>query len=459
MHTLMRGAIRLGVSLLAVHASAAGAQTFDSGSTGADGAFTPTEATTTLALPPSGVFHFTTVNIPAGVTVRFTRNATNTPVTILASGDVTIAGTIDVGGAKGANGSNGTVPANSGGAGGPGGFDGGSGSSGIVSTSGGQGLGPGGGGAGTPAVSASGGGFGTTGGGPAGGAAYGAATLVPMIGGSGGGGGGANLGVTSAGGGGGGGALTIVSSGTITVTGSLIARGGDGGGRDSGSNQSGGAGGSGGGIRLIAATVGGGGTISVAGGAGGASSSAGAGGVGRVRVEAFTTSALNYSGLVPSFAAPTSVTLPSAPALAITAVGGVTAPAAPAGSYGVPDITLPAGTTSPVTVAIGASNIPAGTVVTVTAKGQVGAASSATATLEGTSASSTASASVAIPVDQPCVISASATFSLVAAGDGAPVYADGEEVEQVRVSAVAGGATQVTYVTRSGREVLASALR
>jgi len=66
---------------------------FSSGSTGADGTFAPTQ-NTALALPANGIFNFTTVNIPAGVTVTFQNNGTNTPVTILATGDVTIAGTI-----------------------------------------------------------------------------------------------------------------------------------------------------------------------------------------------------------------------------------------------------------------------------------------------------------------------------------------------------------------------------
>jgi len=70
---------------------------FDSGSTGADGAFNPT-TNTVLQLPPDGVFNFTTVNIPAGVAVTFKKNANNTPVYILATGDVTIAGTISVNG-------------------------------------------------------------------------------------------------------------------------------------------------------------------------------------------------------------------------------------------------------------------------------------------------------------------------------------------------------------------------
>src|SRR5262245_17433813 len=55
----------------------AAAFAFTSGSTGADGAFSPT-VNTTVALPPNGIFNYTTVNIPAGVTVTYTRNVTNT---------------------------------------------------------------------------------------------------------------------------------------------------------------------------------------------------------------------------------------------------------------------------------------------------------------------------------------------------------------------------------------------
>src|SRR5438067_6772114 len=76
------------------------ANAFNSGSTGADGAFAPTESKS-IAVPDSGVFNFTTVNIPANVTITFTRNSKNTPLTILASGDVTIDGAIVVAGKPG----------------------------------------------------------------------------------------------------------------------------------------------------------------------------------------------------------------------------------------------------------------------------------------------------------------------------------------------------------------------
>src|SRR6185369_2540509 len=97
------------------------AAAFDSGSTGADGAFNPT-ANVTVPLPPSGVFNYTTVNIPAGVTVKFQKNTTNTPVVILASGDVTIAGTIDLNGGNAENVSN-SAGTGLPGLGGPGGYD------------------------------------------------------------------------------------------------------------------------------------------------------------------------------------------------------------------------------------------------------------------------------------------------------------------------------------------------
>ena len=109
----------VGTAIVCLAATPLAAQTVTCGSTGADGAFNPT-ADTTLALPPSGVFNFTTVNISSGVIVTFTKNVANTPATILATGDVTITGAIEV---RGKNGTTSGIP----GQGGPGGFDGGMG--------------------------------------------------------------------------------------------------------------------------------------------------------------------------------------------------------------------------------------------------------------------------------------------------------------------------------------------
>ena len=103
---------------------------FESGSTGADGPFNP-DVSQELALPPDGIFNFTDVNIPAGITITFGKNTTNTPVIVLASGDVTIDGTIDISGTQsadtGAHGDGNLGDDGLPGIGGPGGFDGGRG--------------------------------------------------------------------------------------------------------------------------------------------------------------------------------------------------------------------------------------------------------------------------------------------------------------------------------------------
>ena len=180
------GGVLLGAALLGLTGTPTLGQTFNSGSTGADGPFNPA-SNTTLTLPPSGVFNFTTINIPAGVTVTFTKNAANTPAILLATGNVTISGTINVSGGNGG-------PLGRPGAGGPGGFDGGPGGDGVTTALAGAGLGPGGAQAGT-GCAGSGGSFGTAGtaascGSPGvPGPTYGSPLLRPILGGSGGSGG------------------------------------------------------------------------------------------------------------------------------------------------------------------------------------------------------------------------------------------------------------------------------
>jgi hypothetical protein len=146
--------------------------------------------------------------------------------------------------------------------------------------------------------------------------------------------------------------------------------------------------------------------------------------------------------------------------LKITAIGGVAAPVSPAASYAAPDVTLPAGTTNPVAVSIAATNVPLSATVTVTVRGQLGGtASSVSASRSGTDASSTGSANVTLPLDQPSVISASTTFTQVAALDGGPLFVEGEVVERIRVASTFGGESQITYITRSGREIVTMATR
>lgn len=217
---------------------------FTSGSTGADGALNVT-ANLTLDLPPDGIFHFTTITVASGATLRFNRNALNTPVYLLAAGDVVINGTIDVSGEH----RTGSAP----GKGGPGGFDGGFRA--FQGFPSGDGFGPGGGKFVGPNVDLIGQGgvystsisFNTN--------IYGNTLLSPLIGGS---GGAANInGSDVVSGAGGGGAIMIASSSRITLSGKISGRGGD--------NFSGG-GGSGGAIRLVAPVVDGSGSLDVIGG-------------------------------------------------------------------------------------------------------------------------------------------------------------------------------------------------
>lgn len=454
------------LSLLACAALTAHAQnTFSSGSTGADGAFAPT-GSQTIVVPDSGVYNFTTVNIPSGVSITFARNTSNKPLTILASGDVVITGTINIEG-KGGN-SNG-----SGGSGGPGGFNGGAGGYGFdQSFTGIPGDGPGGGGGGIGGASINppgygGGGGYSTGGGTGfggtggvnsgqGGARYGAVTVLPLIGGSGGGGGAATANVRGSAGGGGGGAILIASSTSITLNGSILARGGGG---DLQTCSTGpGGGGSGGAVRLIANTVKGGGSIPVSGGAGTgcfSGQSSGSGGQGFVRVEAFDYSALTASttpaGII-SFALPHPVTISNAPTLRIASVGGIGAPASPTGSLqGVPDIIVPTTQSNPVTVALEGANLPVGTVVQVTLTPSRGNRTTVQSTaLAGSEAASTASASLSLPTGIS-VISASAVIDLTARAE--PLFMNGERVNRIEVAATFGGPSEVTYVTQSGRRI------
>ena len=469
------------VGALGAAVAPASAQYFDSGSSGADGAFSPscapTPCTVTVTLPVSGVFHYTTVNVPFGVTVKYTRNAANTPVTMLATGNVTIAGTIDVSGANGGAGSTAILLAPNRGAGGPGGFDGGAGANGLVGSTGGDGLGPGGGGGGPYyqiARAGGGGSYLTVGGqGSAGGvpgALYGTPTLVPLVGGSGGGGAAGGVGnSTGAGGGGGGGALIIASgtttaATTITLNGSIKATGGHGGqGCYPPNAVMCGGGGSGGAVRLIAHTLAGSGSVDVRGGP--TLLYTPPGGMGRIRVEFVTyAAALNlWQGGPPPTgvwsAAPMPALLTNGPTLTIASVGGVSAPAMLTGSFATPDFVLPAGTSNP-TVTFAGSGIPLGTTLSVVVTGQAGGVIS-TATsggLSGTVASSTASASVTIPTTQASLISASASFTVADAGGG-PLYADGESVDRVVVTARLGGGSEVTYVTASGRAIVVASAR
>ncbi|MDA8087953.1 MAG: hypothetical protein M0Z75_14790 [Nitrospiraceae bacterium] len=417
---------------------------FSSGSTGADGAFSPTSSVQ-LQIPPNGVFNFTTVNIPSGVTVTFAKNTVNTPVYVLATGDVNIAGTIDVSG--------GNAIALMPGPGGPGGFDGGYGGG---SGTGGKGLGPGGGVPGIPNSAecepGAPGGYGTsTGGYGCTGVVYGNIQIIPFIGGSGGGGGSYSNNDAGAGGGGGGGAILIASSGTINITGSILANGGQGAYCSAAPYCDSGGNGSGGAIKLMANTISGNGSISAVGASGNYNN---IGGYGRIRLEANQITRTALSSPVYTFIVePGPVFVSNIPSLQITSIAGQPVQN-PSGSYGTPDITLPAGTTNPVQVGISAANIPTGTVITVSVVPQLGAASNYSSTgLAGTLQSSTATASVTLSLTVPCVLMAQTTFNIQTA-----MNYNGEKIKSVVVASKMGGGSQVTYITASGKKIPAEKL-
>jgi len=194
----MRMLMIVALAVLLVYTQLVHAQTFNSGSTGADGALNLTTPETiefdpvTLGLDTDGdnIYHFTTITITAGVTVRLTARKINGPVFWLAKGAVQIDGTINLDGEPGY-----TVSANftrTPSVPGAGGYPGGVGNVGNSPAQ--PGAGPGGGLnalLNTYAQTGGGAGYSTSGQGHEGreGAIYGNNFLVPLIGGSGGGGG------------------------------------------------------------------------------------------------------------------------------------------------------------------------------------------------------------------------------------------------------------------------------
>jgi len=265
------------------------AQPFDSGSNGSYGAI-EIFAQTILPVPSDGIFHATTVDITHNLT--FTKNAKNTPIYILATGDINIGGNIYDSG----SGSTSQI----GGVGGSGGFDGGA--RGVQGTAPGDGHGPGGGIGGLNADNDVGAGsYGTRlGRTDNDGEVYGTALLMPMVGGSGGGG------SDTTAGGGGGGAITIASNTQITLTGTVWVRGANVGGSGDGSAGS---------IRLVAPKIIGAGTLYAD----------AFGGMGRIRVDLIDRSeyALRYNGSPPLVIGSLMQVFPTtSPSLAIIGAAG-----------------------------------------------------------------------------------------------------------------------------------------
>jgi hypothetical protein len=357
---------------------------FASGSNGSDGALNITGAQGTVItfdpksfnppLNPAGdnIFNFTTINIDAGVTLRLSGRNLTGPIYWLASGAVTMAGTIDLSGESGsiagASAQNvlPSYPGAGGFAGGPGG------SSGPPNVAAQPGSGPLGGAAGSATANGQSGGF------------TGNTFLIPLVGGS-GGGGQYIQGVTyGAGGSAGGGALMIASSTSISITGIINANGGN-------VQNCGAGGGAGGAIRLSAPVVSGSGSLS-------AVPQSCSGAYGRVRIETGSYQCSCFINAPYTVTSTPNLYLPTVQPgrLHVTSIGGVTVPASPTGSFSVPDTVINTG--SPVSVVVQASQIPPGTTVTLQFVSEnTGSFTATTSALAGSLTSSNASASVTFP--------------------------------------------------------------
>jgi hypothetical protein len=465
----MKNAMLLGAALLATAIPAT--SQVNSGSNGSDGAFNPTQnVEIDMADHPDGIYHYTSVNIPSGVTVTYKPNAANTPVVWLVQSDCIVSGTINISG-KNNNGIEGGQP-------GPGGFRGGRGPlDGASDPESGQGPG---GGKVTPGNNGwvgSSGSFGTVGGStiehssqhPAG-DMYGSPYLVPLIGGSGGGGGTSQYAqgnVSRAGGGGGGGAILIAAANIITINGAITANGGS----SDAFASNGGGGGSGGAVRLIASVVNGNGTITSDGGRAYINNyywwnqtSYSYAGLGTVRIDALNN---NHTGSISAVLTRGFQPIVLQPQLeqtelSISSVGGIAVANNPTGLLTNPDVIVPANQQNPVSIVVGCTNIPLGTEIIVDVKSTYGQVVRAVGMNNiGTQASSTATVQVQMPRGGGTIQAKAISGIQLAANDDPNAEhlslaqtgwtADGERFKAFEVTGGLGVSSQLAYITESGK--------
>jgi hypothetical protein len=358
------------------------AQTFSSGSNGSYGAMNITKDTV-LQMPPDGVFHCTTITVAPGARLYFVPNALNTPVYLLAKGEITISGGIDVSGES-------TIPGmGSGGRGGPGGFPGGSPPRTSEDISLSEGSGPGGGVFWDKWLAPLGGTYasGIEGWGVTPQQTYGNRLLIPLIGGSGGCGG--RVPIPGLGGGGGGGAILVASSTKVSVpsSGWIASYGGN----VSAPSAISGAG-SGGAVRIVSPVLQGTGMVIAKGGAASANPSFGQGGEGRIRLDVIDRSGWNLTfNPQPSWGANMVVFPSTQPRLDIVSAAGMPIPV---GSATGAVISLPAAADAAQTVTVRAADFSGTVPITVHVVPEVGVSMKFTASLE----MATNPAEVVIPI-------------------------------------------------------------
>ena len=393
--------------------SAVSAQTFSSGSTGADGAldlatmncetgpYAPLPGQNQgcwIQLPPTGVLNYATVNVPSGTTLRFRKNRGNTPVVLLAQGDVVVDGKLGVEAGAYVVGVDSRLDYSQPG---PGGFPGGY-------PTNAPGLGPGGG-----TASATHGRW------------VGSLSLVPIVGGSGGTGSG------------GGGAIVIASTGSIIIAGTVWAIGG----------QSAEGFGSGGAVRLVANRIVLSGVISAVGQAGNN---------GIVRLEA-PPGSISYTGScspapILSTINP-AIVASAAPQLRIVSVGGFLVPDSAGNRKDAADLVLPTQLPDPINVLVEASNIPPGSPVTVSF-GTPNWGTAPAVPLAGSLANSTATIGVSgLNRNQLAFLYVQVLFAPPAPDGGAADVPESDRVTQVRLTSAPGAKPQFAFLRRDGAEV------
>ncbi len=428
----MKQTFAIGV-LLFLWPATGNAQSFSSGSTGADGALeTMTMACNSEArgrvcevqLPADGVLNFTTAHVASGDILIFARNLRNTPVYLLAQGAVTIEGSID------ASSHFERTP-------GPGGYHGGAW---PYPSEGLPGFGPG------AAPQSDGGPNGIW---------VGPLSLVPLIGGSGGRGGRCeafpNVGREGTGGGG---AIAIASSTSVTITGTISANS-EGGFFNPGCGGNWGFG-SGGAIRIVGSSVTVSGSLTAQSGyqcGFGFCGSPDPSSAGVIRIEAGTLAFTGGSSpaAVLSNINPTIVSS-APPTLSILSVGGYPVPSYSGQRFDTVDLILPSQLPDPIHVVVTANNIPVGTQVGISfGTGNVGAV--VPGTLSGSLESSTTTVQVSgLNRTALAYLFVSATFSVPqSAANANPAGAD--HVAQVRVEAAPGGAPKFVFLRADGSVV------
>jgi hypothetical protein len=394
------------------------AQGFSSGSTGADGALDLStmncpSSVCELQLPESGILNYTTVNIPNGKTLIFRRNSRNTPVVMLAQGNVNVAGGVEVSG--------GTCPPLYAGfqgtsTPGPGGFSGGDRNQ--------PGFGPGGG-ALPP--------------GDPNGKWVGPLSLFPIVGGSGG------SGYGSVFGGGGGGAIILASSTSIEISGYIYAYGAN-------ASVPGFGAGSGGAIRVVANALNISGVLRaiVA-----SCFNCSQGHAGVVRLEA-SLNALVFTGS--SAPAATLSTINPAlvssalPSLTIVSVAGFSVPFYSGSRTDTVDLLLPDQLSDPIAVVVHGMNIPLGSEVRIglltSSQG-----SSTSGTLSGTFENSTATATIS-GLNRSAVTYLLATATFEPPGSAQSFNPKGKDhVAKIRVESGMGTKPKFVFLRSNGTAI------